>query len=204
MNLEYIIVLDKNSGIDVYSEAFGEKKVDATLISGFLQAIQNFGSEVLGREKDSRTFKVEYRKSIIIMAEFVNLRLIVIMKESPTKNFLYAIESLAYDIYRDFGNQFDKFNGVLVEFQGIKKLLELHLKIELLYPLKINYTYKIKLNPEEKEMMQRAISYLHGNDDNYFHVRKLFADNVCSPKDYETILNLIQKGIFTPFDNSLN
>ena len=200
MNLEYIIVLDKNSGIDVYSEAFGEKKVDATLISGFLQAIQNFGSEVLGREKDSRTFKVEYRKSIIIMAEFVNLRLIVIMKESPTKNFLYAIESLAYDIYKDFGNVFDKFNGVLVEFRGIKKLLELHLKISLLYPLKINYTYKIKLNSEEKEMMQKVISYLHDSDDDYFYVRNLFADNVCSPKDYETILRLIQDEIFVPVD----
>jgi hypothetical protein len=204
MNLEYVIVLDKNSGIDVYSEAFGEKEVDATLISGFLQAIQNFGSEVLGREKDSRTFKVEYRKSIIIMAEFVNLRLIVIMKESPTKNFLYAVESLAYDIYRDYGNKFDNFNGVLTEFKGIKKLLEYHLKIALLYPLKINYAYKIKLNPEEKEMMQRAISYLHNSDDTYFYVRKLFADNVCSPKEYEIILNLIQKGVFTPFENNLN
>ena len=138
------------------------------------------------------------------MAEFVNLRLIVIMKESPSKNFLYAVESLAYDIYRDFGNAFDKFNGVLVEFKGIKKLLEEHLKISLLYPLKINYTYKIKLNPEEKEMMQRAISYLHDSDDNYFHVRKLFSNNVCSPKDYETILHLIEKGIFTPIETPLN
>jgi hypothetical protein len=202
MNLEYVIVLDKRSGIDVYSKAFGEKEVDATLISGFLQAIQNFGSEVLGREKDSRTFKVEYRKSIIIMAEFVNLRLIVIMKESPTKNFLYAIESLAYDIYRDFGDKFDKFNGVLVEFQGIRKLLEYHLKIELLYPLKINYTYKIKLNPEEKEILQRAISYLYDNEESYFYIQKLFAHNVCSPKDYSTILKLIQNRIFIPFKDS--
>lgn len=204
MNLEYVIVLDKKSGIDVYSESYVEKEVDATLISGFLQAIQNFGSEVLGKAKDSRTFKVEYRKSIIIMAEFVNLRLIVIMKESPSKNFLYAIESLAYNIYRDFGNTFENFNGVLVEFQGIRNLLEQHLKTSLLYPLKINYTYKVKLSPEEKEMMQRAITYMHDNESTYFYVLKLFPDNVCSPKDYETILKLIQEGIFVPTNNSLN
>ncbi|MFW9824181.1 MAG: hypothetical protein ACFFE4_14650, partial [Candidatus Thorarchaeota archaeon] len=34
MDIEYIIVLDKKSGIDVYSEAFGDKQVEPTLISG--------------------------------------------------------------------------------------------------------------------------------------------------------------------------
>ncbi|MFX1426096.1 MAG: hypothetical protein ACFFBE_06555 [Promethearchaeota archaeon] len=204
MNLEYVIVLDKKSGIDVYSEAFGEKKVDATLISGFLQAIQNFGSEVLGRAKDSRTFKVEYRKSIIIMAEFVNLRLIVITKESPSKNFFYTVESLAYDIYKDFGDSFDRFDGVLTEFQGIKKLLEKHLNVSILYPLTINHSLKTKLTPEEKHLVQRALTFMQESDFNYFYVLYLLPDNVCTPKDYETILQLIQKGIFTPIDKDSN
>jgi hypothetical protein len=204
MNLEYIIVLDKKSGIDVYSETFGEKQIDATLISGFLQAIQNFGSEVLGRAKESRTFKVEYQKYIIIMTEFVNLRLIVIMKENPSRNFLYSIESLAYDIYKDYGNLFEKFNGVLGEFRGIKKLFEQHLNISMLYPLVIDYSIKMKLTQEEKEMVQRAITFMHESDFNYFYVLYLLPENVCSPKDYEIIQKLIQKGIFKPIDKLEN
>lgn len=204
MNLEYIIVLDKKSGIDVYSEAFGEKKIDPTLISGFLQAIQNFGSEVLGRAKDSRTFKIEYRKSIVLMAEFVNLRLIVIMKESPSKNFFYTIESLAYDIYKDYGKLFEKFNGILGEFQGIKNLLEQHLNISFLYPLSVNYSIKMKLDQAEREMVQKALKFMQENNFNYFHALYLLPENACSPKDYETILQLIQKRIFRPIDNSSN
>ncbi|MFW9874567.1 MAG: hypothetical protein ACFFG0_15790, partial [Candidatus Thorarchaeota archaeon] len=200
MNVEYIIVLDKKSGIDVYSETFGEKEIDATLISGFLQAIQNFGSEVLGRAKESRTFKVEYQKYIIIMTEFVYLRLIVIMKENPSRNFLYSIESLAYDIYKDYGILFEKFNGALEEFRGIKKLLEQHLNISMLYPLVVDYSIKLKLTQEEKEMVQRAINFMHESNFNYFYVLYLLPENVCSPKDYEIIQTLIQKGIFKPID----
>jgi hypothetical protein len=204
MNLEYIIVLDKKSGIDVYSESFGEKEVDATLISGFLQAIQNFGSEVLGRAKDSRTFKVEYRKSIILMAEFVNLRLIVILKESPSRNFLYTIELLAYDIYKEYGKMFDKFDGILGEFRGIRKLLDQHLNISFLYPLSIKYTLKMKLSQAEKEMVKKATKIMYENDLEYFYAYHLLPENACSPKDYQTVLQLIEKGIFNPIDDSSN
>ncbi|MFX0081220.1 MAG: hypothetical protein ACFE94_05650 [Candidatus Hodarchaeota archaeon] len=204
MNLEYIIVLDKKSGIDVYSEAFVEKEIDPTLISGFLQAIQNFGSEVLGGAKDSRTFKVEYHKSIIIMTEFVNLRLIVILKESPSRNFIYTIESLAYDIYKDYGALFEKFDGALKEFQGIKKLLDQHLNISFLYPLSIDYSMKMKISQAEKEMIQKAQKIMHENNLNFFYAHQLLPKKACSPKDYETILQLIQKQIFRPIDDASN
>jgi hypothetical protein len=202
MDIEYIIVLHKNSGIDVYSEAFGDKKVDPTLISGFLQAIQNFGSEVLGRAKESRTFKVEYQKSILLMAEFVNLRLIVIMKESPSKNFLFTLESLAYDIYHHYGDLFDEFQGNLEEFQGIRTLLEEHLNISFLYPLTINYSLKMKLTQSERDMMKKASDLMRDSNLHYFYSIYLLPDNVCTPKDFEIIKQLIMKRIFNPIDLS--
>jgi hypothetical protein len=204
MDIEYIIVLHKNSGIDVYSETFADKKVDPTLISGFLQAIQNFGSEVLGRAKESRTFKVEYQKSILLMTEFVNLRLIIIMKESPSKNFLYTIESLAYDIYHHYGKLFDEFQGNLVEFQGIRNLLEKHLGISFLYPLTINFSLKMKLTQLEKDMVKKASNFMRDNHSNHFYSIYLLPDNVCTPKDFEAIKQLIKKRIFNPIETSID
>ncbi|MHA2033457.1 MAG: hypothetical protein ACW99Q_29145, partial [Candidatus Kariarchaeaceae archaeon] len=194
----------KKSGIDVYSEAFGEKKVEPTLISGFLQAIQNFGSEVLGRAKESKTFKIEYQKSILIMSEFVNLRLIVIMKNAPSKNFLYTIESLAYDIYHNYGHLFEEFQGNLGEFQGIKDLLEKHLNISFLYPLTINYSIKMKLTQAERDLMKKALDVMKSNNSKYFSSNNLLPQEVCTPKDFETIQGLIEKKIFTPIDIEVN
>jgi len=51
-NLNYLIVTDSKSTLVVYIESYGDKKLDSTLISGFLQAVREFGTHVA--EKDTR------------------------------------------------------------------------------------------------------------------------------------------------------
>ncbi|MFX1317424.1 MAG: hypothetical protein ACFE9T_16300, partial [Promethearchaeota archaeon] len=200
MNLKYIIVLDKKSGIDIYAESFEEKEFDLTLIAGYLQALHNFGTEVLKGNKDSRTIKLEYRGSILLMSEFVNLRIIIIMKDHPSKNFLYSIESLAYDIYKNYGDLIDRFSGNLEPFQDLKRLVEKHLKISFLYPLEIIIPKKADLNQNEKEMIKRALDFMKQQKFHYFYAIYLLPENVCTPKDYEAILSLMEKGIFSPIE----
>ncbi|MFX0041907.1 MAG: hypothetical protein ACFE8L_03245 [Candidatus Hodarchaeota archaeon] len=200
LNLNYIIVLDKKSGIDLYAESFEEKEFDLTLIAGYLQALHNFGTEVLKGTKDSRTIKLEYRGSILLMSEFVNLRIIIIMKENPSKNFLYSIESLAYDIYKNYGNLIDQFSGNLQPFRGIKDLVEKHLNTLFIYPLHIVMPKKAELNQNEKEMIKKALDFMKQHKFNYFHSIYLLPENVCTPKDYEAIRSLIKKGIFRPVE----
>ncbi|MFX1320575.1 MAG: hypothetical protein ACFFAQ_02915 [Promethearchaeota archaeon] len=200
MNLKYVIVLDKKSGIDLYAESFEKKEFDLTLIAGYLQALHNFGTEVLEGTKDSRTIKLEYRGSILLMSEFVNLRIIIIMKENPSKNFLYSIESLAYDVYKNYGKLIDQFSGNLQPFRGIKDLVEKNLNTSFVYPLQIIMPKKADLNQNEKEMIKRALDFMKQHKFNYFYAIYLLPENVCTPKDYQAILSLIKKGIFQPVE----
>ncbi|MFX0034819.1 MAG: hypothetical protein ACFE9I_04155 [Candidatus Hermodarchaeota archaeon] len=204
MSLRHIIVLHTKSGIDVYSQSFGGEELDPTLIAGFLQAIHNFGSEVIEHAKDSRTVKVEYQKSNIIMTEFVNLRLIIIMDKNPSKNFYYSIESLAYYIYKYYGKLLEKFQGSLKPFRSIEKLVEKTLNVPFIYPLKIKVNKNLKLSQSEKEMVKKASTFMKENNFDYFYSLYLLPDNVCSPKDYGTILNLIEKGVFQPIEDKSN
>ena len=198
MSLKHIIVLDNKSGIDIYSQSFEDEELDPTLIAGFLQAIHNFGTEVLEKSKDTRTVKVEYKKSFIIMTEFVNLRLIIIMGQNPSKNFLNSVESLAFYIHKYYGELIDNFNGVLAPFQGISKLVDKILNVSFLSPLQIKLYKNVKLNKNEEEMINRAKKFMKEHNFEYFYSLYLLPDNACSPKDYESILKLIEKGIFTP------
>ncbi|MFX0022322.1 MAG: hypothetical protein ACFE9S_08335 [Candidatus Hermodarchaeota archaeon] len=200
MSLKHIIVLHGKSGIDVYSESYEEEELEPTLISGFLQAIHNFGTEVLEKSRDTRTVKVEYQKSIILMTEFVNLKLIIIMGKNPSKNFLYSVESLAYYIYKYYGKLLDNFDGGLKQFLGISKLIEKILNVSFIAPLKITMNKNVKLSLNEKEMVNKASKFMRGQDFDYFHSIYLLPENNCSPKDYEIILKLIKKGIFTPIE----
>jgi len=193
-----IIVIDTKSGIDVFSQSFGGRKIDTSLISGFLQAISNFGTTISETAKESRTLNIEYKDSIVMQTEFVNLKLIVTLKENPSANFKFIMEDLAYDIYNQYGKEIDDFAGILKPFHKMKELIEKHLKVSFLYQLKIAENPKIKINTSEKEMVSKARTFMKENNFNYFYSLYLMPENTSSPKDYQTIFNLIEKGIFQP------
>ena len=196
-NINLIIVTDKNSGIDLFSISYSGKKIDPTLVSGFLQAIRNFGAEISTDDKDSRTLKLEYKDSILLMNEFVNLRVIISMKENPSRNFLYSVDDLAYDIYKDFGEEIDKFRGNVKKFRGIDRLIEKHLGVSFIQPLKVIVSDQ-KLTIAEKQMVDKALALMEDHSMDSIYSLYLLPENECSPKDYKTIVSLIQKGVFKP------
>ncbi len=199
LNLDYIIVSDKKSGLNLYQQKFTEKEIDAAMISGFLQAIHSFGIELIKIEDSSQTIKLEYKDSIIIMTEFVNLRLILIMKQHPSSNFLFSLEDLAYDLYKYYGEHIDQFNGNINPFKSIDKLLKHHLSTSLTYPLKltkIEELEKVKISPNERALINKAISFMKINNTSSFYLSSLLLERECSPKDLELIFNLIDKNIF--------
>ncbi len=202
LNLDYIIVSDKKSGLNVYQQKFTEKQIDATMISGFLQAIHSFGIELIKIEDTSQTIKLEYKDSIIIMTEFVNLRLILIMKEHPSSVFLYSLEDLTYDLYKYYGKLVEEFNGDIKPFKTIEKLLKHHLNTTITYPIiltKIDNLDKVKISQTERLYVNKAISFMKSNNSEHFFLSSLLPGKECSPKDIEIIINLIEKNIFQIF-----
>ena len=197
-NINLIIVMDKNSGIDLFSRSFSGKKVEPTLISGFLQAISKFGAEISEEAQESRTLKLEYKDSILLMNEFVNFRIIISMKENPSRNFLFLIDDLAFDIYKNYGEKIDNFRGNLNKFQGIDRLVEKHLGVSFILPLKVVLPKDQKLSLSERQMVEKASDLLKSLNTKTFYSLHLLPENECSPKDYKTIVNLIQKGVFQP------
>ncbi|MHA2288119.1 MAG: hypothetical protein ACXABG_04965, partial [Promethearchaeota archaeon] len=196
-----IIVIDTKSGIDVFSQSFGGRKLDTSLISGFLQAISNFGSTISEAAKESRTLTIEYKDSIVMQTEFVNLKLIITLKENPSTNFKFIMEDLAYDIYKIYGEEIDKFTGILKPFHNMNELIEKHLNVSFLYPLTIVIDPKYKLSASEKEMVSKAQKFMRENNFDYFYTLYLMPENTCTPKDYKAIFSLIDKGVFKPKEN---
>lgn len=197
-NINHIIVIDKKSGVDLFSQSFIGKTIEPTLVAGFLQAISNFGAEISEEAKESRTLKLEYKDSILLMNEFVNLRIIISMKENPSRNFLFSVDDLAFDIYKHYGDEIDKFRGNVRVFGGIEQLIEKHFGISFILPLKVVILDDQFLTLTEKLMVEKAQNLMKDNGIETFYSLHLLPENESTPKDYKTILNLIQKGIFQP------
>jgi hypothetical protein len=198
LNLEYFIIIHKKSGLNIYEQILATKSIDASLISGFLEAIRTFGIELTGAGEQSQTIKLEYQKSKILMSEFKNFRILLIMKESPSHDFLESIKELSYDIDKNYGNSIENFKGQTAGFMGIRDLLELHLQTSLIFPLQI-VDQDIKLKSDEKSLVNRAKAVMKRKQKDYFIVTNLLSiKKGFYAKEAELILNLIKKKVFQP------
>ncbi|MFX1380409.1 MAG: hypothetical protein ACFFA4_15090 [Promethearchaeota archaeon] len=198
LNLEYFIIIHKNSGLNVYEQILASKTIDATLITGFLEAIRTFGIELTGADEQSQTIKLEYQKSKVLMSEFKSFRILLIMKESPSQDFLESIKDLSYDIDHKYGNQIENFKGNIDAFTGIRDLLEQHLQTSLIYPLQ-TVKQDVKLKSDEKSMVNRAKTIMKKKNLDYFTVTDLLSIRKgFYAKEAEIILHLLKKKVFQP------
>ena len=133
------------------------------------------------------------------MTEFVNLRIILLMTEHPSRFFLYSLEELAYDIYKIYGESIDNFDGDVHPFKGIENLLKQHLNASFVYPVrlaKIEKLEKIRIAQNDRLFINKAVSLMKMNNQDHFLIKSILPGKECNPKDIDVILNLIDKGIF--------
>jgi len=196
LNLNYIMVSEKNSSLNIYEQVFTKQKLNPTLISGFLTAIRSFGIELTNTEEKTQTIKLEFKNSKIIMSEFKNFRIVLIMSHLPSPKFLDSINDLAFDIELYYGKYLENFKGSIDHFKGIENLLKKHLNISFLYPLKIVKTRKPKLNQTERMIMGRSLEVMKKSNQQYFYITHLIKTKQYDSKDLGAIFRLIEKNIF--------
>jgi len=198
LNLNYLLIIEKQSSLNVYDQVFVEKKMNTLLLSGFLEAIRSFGIELTGSKVQSQTIKLDYQNSKILMAEFKHFRIILIMKELPSQLFYNSIEALSYEIEEKYGTLLEEFSGELQPFRGIEVLIKKHLGTSFLYPLKLVGTGEAIITTNEKEMINRALFLMKTNKKKYCYTTQLMREKGFNSKDIETIFSLIDKKIFQP------
>ncbi len=198
LNLHTFILSEKNSGLTVYEQFFKSKNIDSSLISGFLQAVRAFGIELTEAEEQTRSLKLDYQNSKILMSDYKNIRIILIMEKNPSQDFLNSLNALLYDIEEKFGHLFEDFDGDITHFKEMGDLLDDHLHISLISPLKL-VSHSKRLTAEENMMINKAVNIMKEKNTDHFFVLSLFDKmKEIRVNDAETILNLIQKEIFQP------
>ena len=198
INLNYIMIAEKKSGLNIYEQYFAGKELDGTLIGGFLNAIRSFGIELSSSYEQSQTISLEYKDLKILMSEFKDFRIIFIMKEKPSEDFLKSATALSYNIENKYGKYVEKFKGGIAIFEGVNKLIETNLNITFISPLKVVEVEGIKLSHSEISMINRAKNIMKQHSLNYFFTRYLMPEQRFDAKQIETIFKLLDKKVFQP------
>ncbi|MFX1273604.1 MAG: hypothetical protein ACFFBP_11550 [Promethearchaeota archaeon] len=201
LSLNYLMISDIRSGVNLFEQFYMGKSMEPSLISGFLDAIKNFGIELTGSYRKTETLTLDYEDSIILMNECSNFRLIIITSDKPSEELTNSITNLANEIEEKYGDQIQKFSGGLItQFRGIKELIEKHLNVSFASPLKIIQSTKIKLDAREKVIIERAKEIMKQTNLNYFYTTFLMPDQQFDLGTTKTIFNLIEKNIFKPIN----
>ncbi len=204
LSLNYLMISDIKSGVNVYEQFITGRFMDPSLISGFLDAIRNFGIELTGSYRKSETLSLDYEDSIILMNESEDFRIIIVLSDKPSEEFTNSITNLAKDIKEKYGDLLRAFKGGQVtQFAGLSELIEKHLNVSFASPLKIAFHKKAKLNTIEKSIIQKANEIMNQTNLDYFYTSFLMPDQKFDPETTNVIFDLINKKIFQPISLNL-
>ncbi|WP_455140147.1 ATP-binding protein [Candidatus Hodarchaeum mangrovi] len=147
--MNHVILLHKKTGICLYELGTTMLEIDPQLVSGFLTAISGLFSELKSQKgvKDRTKFR-EFTEELgtgdqafkIFSVEGKYSVSALILSKSPKypnrlkqrlKNFVYSFET-------KFSSFLENFMGVLDDFSTVNELLDQHLGLAILTPLKLN------------------------------------------------------------------
>ena len=155
IDIRAAILIHKNSGLPLFSDEISamDSTQDATLISGFVQAITAFSETMIQKEfSESRKLATdyEYLRTIIdldfkffqlLVCDYDTIRILIILKSAASERLKKQLYLLAVAINSKFGDKFRAFTGVVGHIQ--EELQDLFNQFLFLHYSK---TFEISLN----------------------------------------------------------
>ena len=154
MNVETIIISNRESGIYLYSKSYNLlKDYQNELLSGFIQAITVISNEIVGKEKlekisitsgkykdTEKIIELDFKYFNFFISDYKDLRIVFILKEKASERFKNKTAEFLSSMDLQVSDKFKGWDGNLELFdKNIPPLLEKYYYI--------NYREKFKLNP---------------------------------------------------------
>jgi len=208
LKIKHVILIHSQSGVPLYSQSFG-KQIDVSLTSGFLSAVGTFTEEMSGdTEKRVGVFSEIGREGFWILiyeAEYAKAALLVGEKLGPElkKRITYFMKEFEKEYYEDIIN----FSGFVSAFSGAADILEKHLRLEYLYPLKID-AKRMRLTAitkDEKNLAKAYTEFLQNRDDEVFYLTELLevvldehGGSMDLPSVLKVLIKYLENGMLIP------
>ncbi len=166
-NIQLLMIINRESGAEIFSKALSGVPVDPTLVSGFLQAITSFGKELLAEDKveamhGPKTFLaktkgkaevrvLEFHHFKIVLEETVHIRVALLLLKNPSPRLLKALHKFAEQSEKRFGSQVDQLRGRQLTDEDTWELTEECFEPSLIYVHMTDLVNARLINPTKWE-----------------------------------------------------
>lgn len=113
--LQYLITIEKASGICLFEYSFTKSSLSTNLISGFLTAIRDFGSEISSQE--TAITKLAYKDFEIVLEEGEKATSALILKGSPPDNLIKKLKSFISEFEQKYKGELTNWDRQVI-FKG--------------------------------------------------------------------------------------
>ncbi|NVM52941.1 MAG: hypothetical protein HWN66_04500 [Candidatus Helarchaeota archaeon] len=126
-NLQHILIIHKLSGACLFSYSCSELGFDPDLVSGFLQAISSFGTEVSSKETGLE--EIRYQGFVVALSEGELVRSAFICNQSPATTLLSSIKYFTIKFEDQHRSNLEKWTGDVTLFHKTAFLVEEYFKV---------------------------------------------------------------------------
>ena len=135
LNIQHLLIIYKNTGVTLFFKTFGQESFDPNLISGFLTAIQSFGSEIEIKDTIS---EMKYKEKVLLFGEGELIRVALVLNSEPSDqlktNLNLFVET--FEIKNDA--KLKKWRGQLNEFKDSDTIIDEFLNTWVILPHTLN------------------------------------------------------------------
>ncbi len=197
IDLKYIIVCQKESGLNVYSHYITGDKHNSTLVSSYMTAIYSLGLEIFEMHNGLPITKIEFEDYFLMIVNAEESRTIIAMANKPNKKSLSTLVDLSKEIDLIYGSRIEQFRGKLNVFEDISIILERYIPLSILYPMRLSSQISSDITRNEEKIIGKAKKVMSLFQAPYIHVSSLLNTPI-RREEISQIQLLIEKGIFIP------
>ncbi|NVM30734.1 MAG: hypothetical protein HWN65_17975 [Candidatus Helarchaeota archaeon] len=205
-NLNFLMVVLKQTGASIYNYSFKGQELDYALASGFLAAISTFQGELLKLDEkgalETEEWEINYHKFKIYGVSRELVQLVLILDDSPSEEMKMALLNFGRDVELVYTAEFKKFRGNVKVFKPIDSVVRKYFDAELVFPYVIAEISKKEYNqlsPLERKLYGLGRSFC--KEQGYFYFTTLLESALMISKlernqILDSVYNLIEKKLF--------
>ncbi|MGV9172705.1 MAG: hypothetical protein ACOC35_09060 [Promethearchaeia archaeon] len=157
MNIQYLLIINKESGNPILQDDFGDTELDGTLVSGFLQAITSFIYGIKKQKTDRKEkshFLFDHQDYKILLEDGKYVRVALVLNQRPSELIKEGLREFINRFESHYEDKLKDFNGMLKHFRDYMKLSTTDFRLTLYMPHVINpKLVKTQLDEFEKTVL---------------------------------------------------
>ena len=207
INIEYIVVIYKESGVSIFFKSMGLENVDPDLISGFISAVSSFGAKI---ELQESLTEMKYGEKSLLLSDGKYIRVGIVLSKKGSKLMRTHLKQFVEEFEERYADVLPNWQSSLLIFRDADDLVDKIFNTSIILPHIVKYTISDIKNLKHnvsKNILYEADTLLDEPGRDYFFIGKILSRVQEETKKevgeiFMGIRELREKGLLIPLDLS--